>query len=41
MWKRYEYAFIGAGALVNKSKPYALWWVPAIQKGWMNAYVKE
>ena len=35
-----EYAFIGAGALINKEvKPYALMLgVPAIQKGWMSAY---
>tara|TARA_Y100000739_G_C20610220_1_gene468111 strand:+ start:1025 stop:1645 length:621 start_codon:yes stop_codon:yes gene_type:complete len=35
-----EYAFIGAGAVVNKEvKPYALMLgVPATQKGWMSAY---
>lgn len=35
-----EYAFIGAGALVNKDvKPYALMvGVPAKQKGWMSEY---
>ncbi len=35
-----EYAFVGAGAVVNKDvKEYALMvGVPAIQKGWMSAY---
>ena len=35
-----EYAFIGAGAVVNKNvKPFALMvGVPAIQIGWMSAY---
>mgnify|MGYP001467200832 CR=1 FL=1 len=35
-----EYAFVGAGAVVNKDiKAYALvLGIPAIQKGWMSAY---
>ena len=35
-----EYAFIGAGALINKNiKPFALvLGVPGIQKGWMSAF---
>lgn len=35
-----EYAFIGAGTVVNKNiKPFALVvGVPAVQKGWMSAY---
>jgi len=38
-----EYAFIGAGAVVNKDvKPYALMLgVPAIQIGWMSQYGKK
>lgn len=38
-----EYAFVGAGALVNKDvKPYALMvGVPARQVGWMSAYGEQ
>ena len=38
-----EFAFIGAGAVVNKNvKPFALMLgVPAYQKGWMSEYGKQ